>query len=93
MLSSTSRVRLTSETLQDLKDKGYQYVLIKDYDVDTRLGYLSLSSFTLIPVRELPQAQELKEIYEPLESEILRSWAQSIDGELDVFIQLASLSD
>jgi hypothetical protein len=93
MLSHSSPVRLTLESLQEIKDRGYKYVLIKDYDVDIHLGYLALKSFSLIPVRELPQAQEFKEIFEPVESEILLSWAQSIDGKLDVFVQLSSLSD
>jgi hypothetical protein len=93
MLSHSSPVRLTLETLQEVQDRGYKYVLIKDYDVDIHLGYLALKSFTLVPVRELPTAQEFKEIFEPVESEILLSWAQSIDGQLDVFIQLTALSD
>lgn len=80
-------VKLTVQTLEDLKRKGFKYVLIKGYTLDRRLDYIQMNHFTLVPVRELPVAPSEKEIFEPIDSEILQEWASSPDNGLTAYIE------
>jgi hypothetical protein len=85
-------VRLTLPVLQDLKDKGFRYVLVKEYDVDTRLGFVAMNFFTLVPVRSLPHDPAFKGIYEEIESDILLEWAMGGDQGIKVFVEYTHLS-
>jgi hypothetical protein len=87
MADNKGAVRLTNQTLQQLKDKGFQYVLIKGYDLSKKIDYIQLNSFQLTPVKELPQDPALKEIYAPLDSEILLQWASSDESGIEAFIE------
>jgi len=87
MGNSKSPVRLTKQSLQHLKDKGFLYVLIKGYTRDGRVDYIELDYFTLIPVKSLPDDPNKKEIYEPIDSTILVGWASSPDESLKIFIE------
>lgn len=80
-------IKLTVQTLEDLKRKGFQYVLIKGYTLDRRLDYIQMNHFTLVPVRELPVNPTEKEIFEPIDSEILKEWASSPDNGLTAYIE------
>ncbi|HLZ87482.1 MAG TPA: hypothetical protein VKQ52_09590 [Puia sp.] len=79
--------RLTARRLQELKDLGFRFVLIKGYTIDRRSDYIELNHFTLVPVKELPEDPGQKEIYEPIESEILLEWASSPDNGVMAFIE------
>jgi len=87
MGNSRSPVRLTKQSLQQLKDNGFLYVLIKGYTRDGRVDYIELDYFTLIPVKSLPDDPGKKEIYEPIDSTILVGWASSPDEDLKIFIE------
>ncbi|WP_431210083.1 hypothetical protein ACQ86N_28980 [Puia sp. P3] len=86
MAKSKSPVRLTPQILHDLKRNGYQYVLIKGYTPDRRSDYIQLTNFTLVPVRQLPEGPGEKEIYAPIDSEIIEEWANSSDPALTAWI-------
>jgi hypothetical protein len=86
MAGDKEAVRLTPKTLQQLKDRGFQYVLIKGYDLSKKSDYIELNSFRLTPVKELPEDPGEKEIYAPLDSEILLQWARSKTG-VEAFIE------
>lgn len=86
MALNKAGIRLTKQTLQDLKDQGFQYVLIKGYSLSRRPDFIELNSFKLTPVKELPLDPALKEIYAPLDSEILLSWATP-DSEIEAYIE------
>lgn len=88
MAKNKSRIRLTNRTLQALKDNGYQFVLVKGYGFNQHPDYLQLNYFTLVPVKTLPQEPGEKEIYAPIDSEVLTEWANSPDNELEAYIQL-----
>lgn len=79
--------RLTKESLQELKDLGFRYVLIKGYEVDRCFDLIELNYFTLSPVKELPEDPEEKEIYAPIDSEILMDWACSPDSTVKAYIE------
>jgi hypothetical protein len=87
MAENKSPVKLTKKTLQQLKDKGFQYVLIKGYSLHKRVDYIELDSFKLIPVKELPLDPAQKEIYAPLDSEILLEWTSAGTGSIEAFIE------
>ena len=87
MAKSRSAVRLTDQTLQELKDKGFRYVLVIGYIPDQRRSYIQLNHFTLVPVIELPLEPGEKEIYAPIDSDILLDWANSADEEFIAYIE------
>ena len=86
MKNDGSAIRLTLQGLQELKDLGFRFVLIKGYTLDRRSDYIELNHFILVPVKQLPEDPAQKEIYEPIESEILLDWASSPDG-IKAFIE------
>lgn len=87
MTKSKSSVKLTRKTLQELKDNGFLYVLVKGYTLDRCVDHIQLNHFTLLPVRELPSEPGKKGIYAPLDSEVLSEWASFDDNGPDAFIQ------
>jgi hypothetical protein len=87
MENSRPAIRLTKKSLQQLKDSGFRFVLIKGYTTDRRVDYIELNYFTLIPVKDLPEDPNKKEIYEPIDSEILMEWASFPDDGAKVIIE------
>jgi len=87
MAQSKSTVRLTAQTLQQLKDKGFQFVIVKGYTPDRRLDHIQLNHFILTPVVELPTEPGEKEIYAPIDSEVLADWADTSDGSFEAYIE------
>src|SRR6185437_7346600 len=67
MAKSSSGIRLTTQTLQELKDKGFQFVLVKGYAPQRRQDHIQLNDLTLVPVVELPSEPGEKEIYAPID--------------------------
>ena len=88
MESSTSAITLTKQSLQQLKDSGFQFVLIKGYTTDRRVDYIEVNYFTLVPVKDLPEDPNKKEIYDSIDSEILMQWASFPDDGAKVIIEM-----
>ena len=80
-------IRLTIKTLQQLKDRGFQYVLIKGYSLSRKTDYIELNSFSLTPVKELPEDPAEKEIFAPVDSDILLEWASPENNGVEAFIE------
>jgi len=85
--STKMGARLTAQNLQELKDLGFHFVLIKGYTPGWRSDHIELNQFILVPVKQLPEDPAEKEIYEPIDSEILLDWATSTDGGTEAFIR------
>jgi hypothetical protein len=81
-----SRKRLTSQGLQNLKDRGFRYVQVKGFTMDRRVDYMELRYFMLVPIKDLPDDPNMKEIYEPIDSKILMDWANSPDDGIEVLV-------
>jgi hypothetical protein len=81
------RVRLTEQSLQELKDKGYQYVLVKSYTPDRRLDHIHLNHIILMPVMALPTKPGDREIFAPIDSEVLLDWVSSQDASFEAYIE------
>lgn len=79
--------RLTKQKLQELKDLGYQYVLVKGYSAERSANFIELNHFTLLPVKQLPEDPNEKDIFAPIDSEILLEWASSGDDGIEAFIE------
>ena len=86
MADNNRGVRLTKEIIEQLKESGFQYVLIKGYSPSRRTDYIELNSFRLTPVKTLPEDPAEKEIYAPLDSKILLDWATPENG-VEAFIE------
>lgn len=80
-------IKLTEKILQLLKEKGFQYVLIKGYSLSKKTDWIELNAFQLTPVRELPLDPAQKEIFAPVDSEILLEWANSKES-VDAYIEM-----
>ena len=87
MQKLTIESRLTKESLEELRAMGFTYILIKTYSPDWRGDYIGLNYLTLQPVKELPQGEGEKEIYESIESKILEDWAALPEDGICAFIE------
>ncbi|HWB93924.1 MAG TPA: hypothetical protein VG605_18850 [Puia sp.] len=87
MADNNRATRLTKRSLQQLKASGYQYVLIKGYSLSRKVDYIELNSFMLTPVRELPEDPADKEIFAPVDSEILLQWASADSHGVEAYIE------
>jgi hypothetical protein len=80
------KIPFTTMILEKLKQEGFMYVQVKGFNIDWHLDYLSPRYLMLIPIRELPNDQDKKEIYEPIHSSILSEWASDDGGEVEIMI-------
>jgi hypothetical protein len=87
MCNDKRGVRLTEDLLQQLKDRGFRYVLIKGYSLSKKMDWIELNAFQLTPVKALPEDPAEKEIYAPVDSEILSEWA-SPENKIQAFIAM-----
>jgi hypothetical protein len=67
---------LTPAALEELKKKGFKYVIVSGYAHDNRPDYMEAHYFVLEPVKQLPEDVNKKGIYEPIESPLLMEWAK-----------------
>jgi hypothetical protein len=79
MKNEGTAFRLTLTRLQKLKEQGFRFVLVKGYSLNRRSDYIELNHWMLEPVVQLPEDPARKEIYEPIDSEILLEWASSAE--------------
>lgn len=77
--SNGQTIPLTLQALELLEQKGFQYVQVKAFNADRRFDYVDPSMFIMFPIRELPADPLKKDIYEPINSELLRAWASEKD--------------
>ena len=65
----------TIAVLETLKDKGFPYVQVKGFTSDKKLDYMEPRYLVLIPMKTLPETPGSIEIYEAINSELLKKWA------------------
>ena len=87
MADQPRQVRLTQKILDQLKERGFQYILVKGYSPGKKMDWIELNSFQLKPVRTLPEDPAEKEIFAPVDSEILQQWA-SPENNIEAFVEL-----
>ena len=84
--SAAGNIPFSAESLDKLQDKGYKFVLVKGFTIDKHYEYVDPSILVLVPIKELPSDPMLKDIYEPIESEILYRWASEKNEYPQIFI-------
>ncbi len=82
--SNGQTIPLTLKALELLEKKGFQYVQVKAFTSDRHFDYVDPSMFIMFPMRELPTDPLLRDIYEPIDSDLLRAWA-SEDNDMTQF--------
>jgi hypothetical protein len=82
--SNGQTVPLTLKALELLEQKGFQYVQVKAFTSDRHFDYVEPSMFIMFPMKELPSDPLKKDIYEPINSELLKAWA-SEENEMTTF--------
>jgi hypothetical protein len=73
--SNGQTIPLTLKALASLEERGFQYVQVKAFTSDRHFDYVDPSMFIMFPLRELPTDPLKKDIYEPINSELLKAWA------------------
>jgi hypothetical protein len=79
---------LSLQALQQLEDAGYKFVQVKGITRDKHYDYSEPSFLILVPIKELPANAEKKDIYEPVNSELLQQWANDKTDSVKVFISI-----
>lgn len=79
-------VKLTIQALQILENKGFKFVQVKGLTLDKHYDYVEPHFLLLLPIKELPEDQSKKDIYEPIDSDLLKQWANDSNTNTDVFI-------
>ena len=76
--------------LQSLKKLGYKFVQVRGLTPDNHYEYTEPCFLLLVPIKELPSEAVNKDIYEPIESDILTTWATEKNDTLPVFVSKQS---
>lgn len=64
----------TQQTVDELDRTGYKFFQIKGLTIDKHFDYTEPYYILLVPIKALPEEQEEKDIYEPINSEIFQKW-------------------
>jgi hypothetical protein len=83
-------IKLTLEALHNLENSGYKYVQVKGLTIDQHCDYVEPHYIMLLPMKELPTAQINKDIYEPVDSDLLREWARDINETMQILISISN---
>ena len=86
MQTRQGNVHLSVQALQDLYNKGYQFVQVKGLNEDNEFDYVEPHYLVLVPIKELPKDQRRKDIYEPVMSDLLIQMANEESSFTEVLI-------
>lgn len=84
--AENASTHLSLQALQNLEDKGYKYVQVKGMTLDKHFDYVEPHFMVLIPMKELPTDPAMKDIYEPISSDLLKSWAKDDGDDIQILI-------
>ncbi len=80
---------LTCEALNKLQQKGYKYLQVQGYTMDHHLEYVDPHYLMLVPIKELSPSRSKMDVYEAIDSDIIREWVKTADTSDRVEIFLA----
>lgn len=90
---SNSTTPLTLQMLRKIEDEGFKFVQVKGLTLDKHYDYVEPHFLVLVPMKELPVAQDQKDIYEPVPSGLLAKWAvENDDDALEIVVSTKLLS-
>ena len=88
----SATVEFSVKALDSLQSKGYKFVHVIGLTADNHYDYTDPHCLLLVPLKELPTDPEKRDIYEPIESELLYKWAEEINEHPRIVIAGTLLS-
>lgn len=84
----TSHGALTFEALDSLQKKGYKYLQVQGFTLDHHPEYVEPNYLMLVPIKELSANPEKMDIYEDINSELIREWVTAANNSdrLEIFL-------
>ena len=79
-------IEFNVKALDKLLHKGYKFVQIKGLTIDNHYEHVEPHILILVPLKELPSEAMKKDIYEPIQSELLYKWAAEINENPQIVI-------
>lgn len=80
---------LTIEALVKLQEKGYKYLQVKGFTLDYHPEYVEPHYIMLVPIRNLSTNRSKMDIYEDIDSTLIRDWAATTKNDESFEILLA----
>jgi hypothetical protein len=80
------RLPFTSQRLKELIRKGYKFVQVMGLTADCHYDVTQPHCILLVPMRELPGDNARKDVYEPIDSEIIAAWAEQVSDYIPVTV-------
>lgn len=79
---------LTFEALDSLQKKGYKYLQVQGFTLDHHPEYVEPNYLMLVPIKELSANPEKMDIYEEINSELIREWVTAANNtdRLEIFL-------
>lgn len=79
---------LTNEALHNLQQKGYKYLQVQGYTLDHHPEYVEPHYLMLVPIKSLSANPEKMDIYEAIDSDLIKAWVKegSNDNGLEIFL-------
>ncbi len=74
--ASIANTSFSVSAMDDLQKAGFKYFQVKGLTVDNHYEYVEPQMLVLVPFKELPTDPMKKDIYEPIDSELLYRWAR-----------------
>jgi len=80
---------LTFEALNNLQEKGYRYLQVQGYTLDHHPEYVEPHYLMLVPIKKLSASPGKMEIYEDIDSDLIKEWAKAGNNNDSLQILLA----
>jgi hypothetical protein len=79
---------LTSEALNILQQKGFKYLQVQGYTLDHHPEYVEPHYLMLVPIKSLSANREKMDIYEDIDSDLIKEWikAGNNNDSLEIFL-------
>ena len=79
---------LTNEALDNLQQKGYKYLQVQGYTLDHHSEYVEPHYLMLVPIKSLSANREKMDIYEDIDSDLIRDWVKAGNNNdgLEIFL-------
>jgi len=71
MIFKDCHTPLSMQVLDELNSKGFKYVQVKGFNGDYEQDYVEPGRIVLVPMKELPEDERKKDIYEPVSNDLL----------------------
>ncbi len=79
---------LTKEALSNLQQKGYKYLQVQGYTLDHHPEYVEPHYLMLVPIKGLSAHRGKMDIYEDIDSDLIKEWikAGNNNDSLEIFL-------